>query len=51
MTLPAQCGRGGLVYPRAEAGRTELTGHYNYTANRVTFATRQNFCETALVQN
>ena len=37
--------------PRAcRLGRAEL-GAYNYTANRVIFATLQNFCETALVQN
>jgi hypothetical protein len=40
-----------LVDPRAEAGRAELQGHYDYTANRVIFATLQTFCETALVQN
>jgi hypothetical protein len=40
-----------LVDPGAEAGRAELEGHYNYTANRVIFATLQTFCETALVQS
>jgi hypothetical protein len=40
-----------LVDPGAEASRAELEGHYNYTANRVIFATLQTFCEAALVQN
>ena len=43
--------RAVLVDPGAEAGRAELEGHYNYTANRVIFATLQTFCETALVQS
>jgi hypothetical protein len=36
---------------QAKAGGAELEGHYNYTANRVIFATLQTFCEAALVQN
>jgi hypothetical protein len=40
-----------LVDAVAKAGRAELEGHYNYTANRVIFATLQTFCEAALVQN
>ena len=39
--------RSVLVDPGAEAGRAELED----TANRVIFATLQNFCEPALVQN
>ena len=40
-----------LVDPGTKTGRAELEGHYNYTANRVIFATLQTFCETALVQS
>ena len=40
-----------LVDAVAKLGRAELEGHYNYTADRVIFATLQNFCEPALVQN
>ena len=40
-----------LVDAVAKASGAELEGHYNYTANRVIFATLQTFCATALVQN
>jgi hypothetical protein len=39
-----------LVNAGAKARRAELDGYYNYTANRVIFATLQTFCETALEQ-
>ena len=40
-----------LVDSGTETGRAELKERYNYTADRVIFATLQTFCETALVQN
>jgi predicted DNA-binding ribbon-helix-helix protein len=39
-----------LVDPGAKIGCTDLR-HYNYTANRVIFATLQTFCATALVKD